>query len=72
MAPYFQNQTCDPYTSRDKPCNTLGNYVDYAINVTSPEDVVKGLKFARDKNVRVVIKNTGHEYDLSAPVLDPF
>lgn len=40
----------------------LGNYVSYAINVTGPSDVVKGIRFARENNVRLVIKNTGHDY----------
>ena len=60
MAPYFQNQSCDPYTPREKPC-TIGNYADYAINVTSAHDAAAGLKFAQKHNIRVVIKNTGHE-----------
>jgi hypothetical protein len=60
MAGYFQNQSCDPYTPESKPC-TLGNYVDYAINVGSAADVAAGLQFAQEKNIRLVIKNTGHE-----------
>jgi hypothetical protein len=58
MAPYFQS--CDPYTSKTTPC-TLGDYIDYSINVTSAEDVVAGLKFAQENNIRLVIRNTGHE-----------
>jgi hypothetical protein len=58
--PYFQNQSCDPFTPREKPC-TLGNYASYSIEVTGPKDVIAGLKFARKKNIRVTIKNTGHE-----------
>ncbi|KAH8900965.1 FAD/FMN-containing dehydrogenase [Thozetella sp. PMI_491] len=61
MAPLFQNQTCDPFTAPGTPC-TMGNYVAYSINVTSAADVAAGLKFAHDKNVRLVIKNTGHDY----------
>jgi hypothetical protein len=36
--------------------------VSYVINVTGAEDVQAGIKFARENNVRLVIKNTGHEY----------
>jgi hypothetical protein len=61
MAPYFQNGTCDPYTAASTPC-TLGNYVSYAINVTGQSDVQAGLRFAEANDVRLVIKNTGHEY----------
>jgi len=62
MAPIFQNLTCAPYTPVSTPC-TLGNLAVYAINVTCASDVVAGLKFAREKNIRISIKNTGHEYD---------
>lgn len=61
MNSYFQNASCDPFTPRAKPC-TLGNYVDYAINCTGAEDIAAGLRFAQMHNIRLVIKNTGHEY----------
>jgi hypothetical protein len=60
MAPEWQNYTCDPFTPKSAPCD-LGNYVDYTINVSSAADIVAGLKFAQQKNIRLVIKNTGHE-----------
>lgn len=63
MNPYQQNGSCDPYTPRTKPC-TLGNYVDYSINVTNAKDIAAGLRFAQTHNVRLVVKNTGHEYVL--------
>jgi hypothetical protein len=58
--PYFQNQSCDPFTPRETPC-TLGNYASYSINVTGVDDVQAGLKFVTDNNIRLTIKNTGHE-----------
>ncbi|KAI0871046.1 FAD binding domain protein [Hypoxylon argillaceum] len=61
MAPEWQNYTCDPFTSKSTPCN-LGNYVDYTINISSVADITAGLKFAQQNNVRLVIKNTGHDY----------
>ncbi|KAJ8085852.1 hypothetical protein PM082_004671 [Marasmius tenuissimus] len=61
MNPVFLNQTCDPFTPRDHPC-TLGNYVQYAVNVSSPEHIVRTLRFVREQNVRFVVKNTGHDY----------
>ncbi len=60
MAPIFQNLTCAPYTAQSSPC-TLGNLAVYAINVTGAEDVVAGLRFAQRQNLRISIKNTGHE-----------
>jgi hypothetical protein len=61
LAAYQQNGSCNPYTPRESPC-LQGNYVNYAINVSSPKHAIAGVKFAQKKNVRLVIKNTGHEY----------
>ncbi|KAK9415510.1 putative FAD-binding PCMH-type domain-containing protein [Seiridium unicorne] len=60
LSPYFQNQSCDPFTSTQKPC-TLGNYASYSINVTGVGDIQAGIQFSRDKNIRLVLKNTGHD-----------
>jgi hypothetical protein len=60
MAAYQQNASCNPLTPKNSSCNQ-GNYVEYAIEVHNSADVVAGLKFAQDKNIRLVIKNTGHE-----------
>jgi len=60
MSPYWQNESCHPFTDPASTC-TLGNYVDYTINVSSAADVVAGLDFAQQNNIRIVIKNTGHE-----------
>lgn len=59
-AAYQQNGSCNPFTPRETPC-LQGNYVNYAINVSSPADAIAGVKFAQEKNIRLVIKNTGHE-----------
>lgn len=61
MSAHFQNQSCEPFSPEQNPC-TLGNYVSYSINVTSTKDVTTGLQFAQKHNIRLVIKNTGHEY----------
>lgn len=58
MAPFFANQSCDPWTPQEQPCE-LGNYVRYAVNVTGPDDITAAIRFAREKNVRLVIRNTG-------------
>ncbi|KAH7337341.1 hypothetical protein BKA66DRAFT_507228, partial [Pyrenochaeta sp. MPI-SDFR-AT-0127] len=61
MQAYFANQSCDPFTSQEQPC-LLGNYVRYAVNATSSADVVATINFARSKNIRFVIRNTGHDF----------
>jgi hypothetical protein len=60
MAAYQQNASCDPFTPRNSSCNQ-GNYVEYAIEVHGSADVIAGVQFAQSNNIRLVIKNTGHE-----------
>lgn len=61
MAPFFANRSCDPFQPRSAQC-VIGSYVQYAINVSSAADVSAGIKFATEKNIRLVIRNTGHDY----------
>ena len=60
MQAYFANDSCDPFTPVSKPC-LLGNYVSYAVNVSSASDVAAAVTFANQNNVRLVVRNTGHE-----------
>ena len=61
MAPFFANYSCEPFAPENSPCD-IGVYVRYAIRVTDPQDIAIGLAFATKRNIRVVIRNTGHEY----------
>jgi hypothetical protein len=61
MAPFFAKQSCDPFQPRDRPCE-LGNYVRYAVNASGPADVQRTIAFAASKNIRLVVRNTGHDY----------
>jgi len=56
----YLNKSCDPFTSPSTPCE-IGNYVQYIVNVSKPEHVTKSLHFVKEHNIRLVIKNTGHE-----------
>ena len=60
LALYFQNNTCTPFTPTSTRC-VLGNYAPYSIDVRSIDDVRAGIIFARKRNIRLVIKNSGHE-----------
>ena len=62
MAPYFTNNSCSPFTAKNTRCLT-GFYVDYAVDVTSPDHVAQTIKFATKYNIRLVIRNTGHDYN---------
>ncbi|ETS77396.1 hypothetical protein PFICI_11270 [Pestalotiopsis fici W106-1] len=60
-SPFWLNNSCSPFTSKNASC-TLGNLVTYTINVSSAADVIKGLQFAKETGVRLVVKNTGHDF----------
>lgn len=66
MSPKFLNDSCKPFigngTTSDSSACTFGNIPNYAINVSTPDDAVAGFKFATDNNIRLVVKNTGHDY----------
>ncbi|ROT38153.1 FAD-binding domain-containing protein [Sodiomyces alkalinus F11] len=61
LSSWFQNQTCVPHTDRSTACD-LGNYASYSLNVSGVDDVKAGLDFAQKNNVRLVIKNSGHDF----------
>ncbi|KAL3462187.1 FAD-binding domain-containing protein [Aspergillus heterothallicus] len=54
-------ETCAPMNSSFPPVCDLGTAPVYTINATSEDDVVAGIRFAKENNVRLVIKNTGHD-----------
>ncbi|KAL4860880.1 hypothetical protein BDV12DRAFT_204599 [Aspergillus spectabilis] len=51
----------DLITPLTKPCNQ-GSVPAKYVDARSVEDIQKTLSFARANNVRVVVKNTGHDY----------
>ena len=61
MAPAVANETCDPFTPESEHC-TLGNEVVYSVNASGPSDYIATIAFAKARNIRLVIRNTGHEY----------
>lgn len=60
MAAGFTNLSCNPFSSKDASC-TLGNYVHYAVNATDVTHVQRTIRFAARNNIRLVIRNTGHD-----------
>lgn len=41
---------------------TLGGYASYSINVSNVAQIQLGVNLARNLNLRLVVKNTGHDY----------
>jgi FAD/FMN-containing dehydrogenase len=61
MSPYWLNNSCSPFSGPGGTC-TLGNIAAYAINVNNAQDVAAGLRFSQANNIRLTIKNTGHDF----------
>lgn len=51
----------NPLPVTDRTCQ-LGRISPYAVDVSSPQDIRASLAFAKRFNIKVTIKNTGHEY----------
>lgn len=55
--------TCLPPTLRNSSTNcTLGGYASYSIEVTNVAQIQLAINFARNLNLRLVVKNTGHDF----------
>ncbi|KAH8424838.1 FAD-binding oxidoreductase [Aspergillus melleus] len=61
MAAWWTNSSCSPFTSKENPC-TVGPLARYAANVTSADQLRSVLDFTHRRNIRLVIRNTGHDY----------
>ncbi len=57
---FYANDSCSPFDPESQPCN-VGTYVRYAIDVREERHVKAGILFAQLHNIRLVIRNTGHE-----------
>ncbi|KAF4449047.1 hypothetical protein F53441_7697 [Fusarium austroafricanum] len=55
----YSNWTCLP--DAKYPCSASG-YPAYVVNVTKPGHIKIGIDFARENNIRLIVKNTGHDY----------
>ena len=62
MAPFFANQSCDPFLPPSARC-ILGTYIRYAVNASQASDYQKTIEFAQSHNIRLVVRNTGHDYN---------
>ncbi|KPA38211.1 isoamyl alcohol oxidase [Fusarium langsethiae] len=61
---YPLNESCPLLNPGDEATNakcSLGHSPIYAVNVTTEQDITRSIQFAREKNLRLVIKSTGHD-----------
>ncbi|KAL4931813.1 uncharacterized protein BDV17DRAFT_288397 [Aspergillus undulatus] len=61
LSPVYQGLTCQPTTDPDASC-TMGGYPHFVINATTVAQIQLGINFARNTGVRLVVKNTGHDF----------
>ncbi|RAK94981.1 FAD-dependent oxidoreductase [Aspergillus ibericus CBS 121593] len=62
MWPLFEGRSCLPRHLTSGNC-TLGGYSSYAVNVSTVAQIQLAVNFARDANLRLVAKNTGHDFN---------
>ncbi|KAF2268709.1 FAD-binding domain-containing protein [Lojkania enalia] len=62
LSPIYQGLTCQPPSIYNSGSCTLGGYPSYVIKVQTVLDIQLGINFARNNEIRLVIKNTGHDF----------
>ncbi|KAK4222036.1 hypothetical protein QBC38DRAFT_490871 [Podospora fimiseda] len=60
LAEWPQGLTCPRSRNPAGNC-TQGGFPEYVVNATTPKHVQLAVNFARNKNIRLIIKNTGHD-----------
>ncbi|KAL7269882.1 hypothetical protein RUND412_007436 [Rhizina undulata] len=61
MSPFFEGNSCLPTDDPTATC-ALGGYPNYVINASSVLDIQVAVNLARNLNMRLVVKNTGHDF----------
>ncbi|KAK7425325.1 hypothetical protein QQZ08_008222 [Neonectria magnoliae] len=62
MSPLFEGATCEPQgAALGKNC-TLGGFPSYSLNITNVAQIQLAINFARNLNLRLVVRNTGHDF----------
>lgn len=62
MSPVAQGMTCTPPVLFDSKGCSRGGFPMYVVNATEPKHVQLAVNFARNTGVRLVVKNTGHDF----------
>lgn len=63
MLPLYEGRTCmAPGYNYTSAC-TQGAYPTYVVNATTVAQIQLAVNFARNQNLRLVVKNTGHDFN---------
>ncbi|KAF2829523.1 hypothetical protein CC86DRAFT_190920 [Ophiobolus disseminans] len=62
LSPLYQGLTCQPPSIYDSGGCTLGGSPSYVIKAKTVSDIQTGVNFARNDYLRLVVKNTGHDF----------
>ncbi|KAL4900866.1 hypothetical protein BDW74DRAFT_188064 [Aspergillus multicolor] len=63
MLPLYEGRTCMPPGYNYTTTCEQGGYPSYVVNVTSVAQIQMAVNFARNLNLRLVVKNTGHDFN---------
>ncbi|CAH0043754.1 unnamed protein product [Clonostachys solani] len=61
IGPYPTNKTCLPTTNPGDIC-LIGYLPEYVIMAETLDHIKTGVDFSRDRNLRLVVRNTGHDF----------
>ncbi|KAF1839395.1 FAD-binding domain-containing protein [Decorospora gaudefroyi] len=62
LSPIYQGLTCQPPLIFDSGNCTIGGYPAYVVKATAVSDIQTAINFARNDNLRLIVKNTGHDF----------
>ncbi|KAI1869216.1 uncharacterized protein JN550_005846 [Neoarthrinium moseri] len=62
LTAWAQGNTC-PATLTTQGVCTQGGFPTYVVNATTVKQVQIAVNFARNRNIRLVVKNTGHDFN---------
>ncbi|KAI0909507.1 FAD binding domain-containing protein [Ustulina deusta] len=62
LAMWPEGDTCYASASTTGLNCTQGGFPSYVVNVTTVKQIQAAVNFARNKNLRLVVKNTGHDF----------
>ncbi|CAK43437.1 restculine oxidase precursor [Aspergillus niger] len=63
MAPLDEGRSCMPVGYNYTSTCTQGGYPTYVVNVSTVAQIQLSVNFARNQNLRLIVKNTGHDFN---------